>query len=92
MENHNNLTEENKINLGFCASIIKQKAGFIFEFEHSKYKDYDKLAVDIFYCNQRFSEYRDKITDLPSENLKLFNDGIYTGLINPNRLSYVAYY
>lgn len=92
MQTHDNLSNEDKVNLGFIASFIKQKKTIIYAFEHNKYKDYDSLANEIFYANQRIKEYRDKINNLPPENLKLFNEGIYTGLINPNRLSYTAYY
>ncbi len=51
MEDHSNLTTELKEALGLVASLIEANKRIIFAFEHSKYKDYNSLANNIFYNN-----------------------------------------
>lgn len=94
MQDHNNLTTEQKTALGFVHSINRSIEGLIFEFEHSSYKDYEKLSHEIVWKTKLRDEYAKKVEELntPNENIKAFYKGIVKGLINPNRLSYVAYY
>lgn len=94
MENHDNLTLEQKRALGNIHSMNKRIESFIFDFEKSPYKDYEKLAYSIVDYAERRDEYTKaaESLDIPEENVKAFNKGIVTGLINPNRFTYIAYY
>jgi hypothetical protein len=93
-ENHNNLTNEQKTALGNIHALAQTIKSKIFELENSNYKDYEKFACDVAYLVNRKSEYIQEANalDIPAKNVRLFNEGVVTGLINPNRLSYVAYY
>jgi hypothetical protein len=94
LTNHDNLTNEIKIVLGKVVAEEKNIAREIFNFEHSKYKNYVGLAHIISNCDNRKQKYLEEARnmEIPIENIELFNKGIYTGLINPNRITYVAYW
>lgn len=94
MNTHNNLTTEQKEVLGMVHAFDKNIEQEIFDFNQSNYKDYKKLTYKLHYLYERQQEYTTKANQLeiPIENVQLFNSGIVTGLINPNRLSYVAFY
>jgi hypothetical protein len=94
MKNHNNLNHEQKSILGSVHAMNLTIKSLIFQFENSTYKDYEKLARDIVAKQDRRSEYIlicDEL-NIPIENIRLFNEGIVTGLINPNKLTYIAYF
>jgi uncharacterized protein YydD (DUF2326 family) len=94
MNTHNNLTTEQKEVLGMIHSLDKTIDQEIFEFENSRYTDYKKLTYKLHFLYERQKQYTTKANQLeiPIENVRLFNSGVVTGLINPNRLSYVAFY
>lgn len=94
MKNHNNLTDEQKQVLGFIHALNKNIESEIFNFEHSTCKDYEKLSFQITYLVKRRREYEEQAQalEIPEENVNAFNKGLIKGLINPNRLSYTAYY
>ena len=94
MNNHNNLTNEQKSILGFIVSLEKNIESEVFNFEKSQYKDYVRLSHRISFLDKRKKDYikESENLDIPIENIKLFNKGVYTGLINPNKISYLAYW
>ena len=98
MKDHTNLSTKAKSILGQYADTVKRFESLIFEIESAKYKDYDKFASDWMYNRMRQGTIKRQISDLlesgqiTQANIDLLNAGVYTGLINPNRLSYTAIY
>lgn len=94
MKNHNNLSFEQKSLAGWYATYQLTKKKLIFDFEQSKYKDYDKLANELTYVNRNISKMTKELneSELPIENINLLNNEIYTGLVNHNKLSGLVYY
>lgn len=98
MKNHNNLSDELKSILGWYANYQLSAESIIFDFEQRKYKDYEKLTNDLAYIYRKRDEHKAFITNLFNDGkieqstIDLLNEGIFTGLVNHNRLSFTAYY